>query len=130
MKHREVTGSLIERNGKYTAMLSFHDESGKRRQKSIVLGIPVKGNKRKVLARLEELKREYNNPAIRQEVAQKDSPLFVDFLRDWLKIQKSSPWISYIAFAISANARLDGFSKTASSPAKIPARKLGSSKSS
>lgn len=53
MKHREVTGSLIERNGRYTAMLNLYDESGKRRQKSIALGIPVKGNKRKALARLE-----------------------------------------------------------------------------
>ena len=59
MKKREVTGSLFERNGKFTAMLSFYNESGKRRQKSVALGIPVKGNKRKAQARLEELKREY-----------------------------------------------------------------------
>ena len=55
MKSREVTGSLFERNGKFTAMLSYYDEDGKRRQKSIALGIPVKGNKRRAQARLEEL---------------------------------------------------------------------------
>ena len=81
MKHREVTGSLIERNGRYTAMLNLYDESGKRRQKSIALGIPVKGNKRKALARLEELKREYSEPATKLETAKKDSPLFADFLQ-------------------------------------------------
>ena len=43
MKHREITGSLAERNGRYTAILNLYDEDGKRRQKSIALGIPVKG---------------------------------------------------------------------------------------
>lgn len=62
MKHREITGSLIERGGKYTAVLNLYDETGKRRQKSIALGIPVKGNKRKAQARLEELKQEYRKP--------------------------------------------------------------------
>ena len=41
MKHREITGSLAERNGRYTAILNLYDEDGKRRQKSIALGIPV-----------------------------------------------------------------------------------------
>ena len=60
MKHRESTGSLAERNGRYTAILNLYDEDGKRRQKSIALGIPVKGNKRKAQAQLEELKRAYS----------------------------------------------------------------------
>lgn len=60
MKHREITGSLAERNGRYTAILNLYDEDGKRRQKSIALGIPVKGNKRKAQAQLEELKRAYS----------------------------------------------------------------------
>ncbi len=55
MKHREITGSLMERGGKYTAIINLYDETGKRKQKSIALGIPVKGNKRKAMARLEEL---------------------------------------------------------------------------
>ena len=42
MEQREVTGSLYERNGKYTAVLNLYDETGKRKQKSIALGIPVK----------------------------------------------------------------------------------------
>lgn len=110
MKHREVTGSLIERNGRYTAMLNLYDESGKRRQKSIALGIPVKGNKRKALARLEELKREYSEPATKLETAKKDSPLFADFLQDWLKITaptiERTTWQSYKGMI---DARLDSF---------------------
>lgn len=76
MKQREITGSLFERNGKYTAILNLYDENGKRKQKSIALGIPVKGNKRKAQARLEELKREYSTPAPQLARARVDSPLF------------------------------------------------------
>ena len=47
MSNREVTGSLAERNGRYTAVLNLYGKNGKRRQKSVALGIPVKGNKRK-----------------------------------------------------------------------------------
>ena len=54
MSNREVTGSLFERNGCYTAVLNLYDKNGKRRQKSVALGIPVKGNKRKAQARAAE----------------------------------------------------------------------------
>ena len=108
MKKREVTGSLFERNGKFTAILSFYDESGKRRQKSVALGIPVKGNKRKAQARLEELKREYSL----QEYAKlkEESPMFADFLQDWLKI--TAPTIertTYQSYKGLISARLDPF---------------------
>ncbi len=86
MKHREITGSLTERNGKYTAILNLYDENGKRKQKSIALGIPVKGNKRKAQARLEELKREYSAPEWQRLKSKANSPLFADFLWDWLKV--------------------------------------------
>ena len=109
-KNRAITGSLVERNGKYTAMLNLYDENGKRRQKSIALGIPVKGNKRKALARLEELKQEYSVPATKLEEARKDSPLFADFLRDWLKI--IAPTIERTtlqSYKAMVDARLDPF---------------------
>lgn len=110
MKHREVTGSLMERGGKYTAILNLYDESGKRKQKSIALGIPVKGNKRKAMARLEELKQQYNDPALQLVKAKIDSPLFADFLRDWLKI--TTPTIEHTTYRSYENmidARLDPF---------------------
>ena len=86
MKHREITGSLSERGGKFTAILNLYDESGKCKQKSIALGISVKGNKRKAQAMLDELKREYSGMDIKRAQAKSESPLFADFLKDWLKI--------------------------------------------
>ena len=70
MNNREVTGSLFERNGRYTAVLNLYDKNGKRRQKSVALGIPVKGNKRKAQARLEELKKEYSSGIMEPEPPQ------------------------------------------------------------
>lgn len=110
MKHREITGSLTERNGRYTAILNLYDENGRRKQKSIALGIPIKGNKRKAQARLEELKREYSTGVFVIEQAQQESPLFADFLRDWLKT--TAPTIertTYQSYEGMINARLDTF---------------------
>ncbi len=110
MKHREITGSLSERNGKFTAILNLYDANGKRRQKSIALGLPVKGNKRKAQAMLEELKREYSGADIKLAQARTESPLFADFLKDWLKI--TAPTIERTTFQSyegMIKARLDSF---------------------
>ena len=110
MKYREITGSLIERNGKYTAVLNLYDVSGKRRQKSIALGIPVKGNTRRALAQLEELKREYAGAAGLLRNGKRESPLFADFLKDWLKI--TAPTIersTYQGYESMIGARLEPF---------------------
>ena len=110
MNNREVTGSLFERNGRYTAVLNLYDKNGKRRQKSVALGIPVKGNKRKAQARLEELKKEYSSGIMEPEPPQEESPLFADFLREWLKI--TAPTIertTYQSYKGLIDARLDAF---------------------
>ena len=111
MKHREITGSLAERNGRYTAILNLYDEDGKRRQKSIALGIPVKGNKRKAQAQLEELKRAYSLGLPQEGKTGQESQLFADFLRDWLEI--TAPTIertTYQSYRGLIAARLDPFS--------------------
>ena len=110
MKHREITGSLTERNGKFTAILNLYDESGNRKQKSIALGIPVKGNKRKAQAMLDELKREYGGADVKLERARAESPLFADFLKDWLKT--TAPTIertTYQSYNSMITARLEPF---------------------
>lgn len=110
MSNREVTGSLAERNGRYTAVLNLYDKDGKRRQKSVALGIPVKGNKRKARARLEELKREYGSGVYEPETPQEESTLFADFLREWLKV--TAPTIeraTYQSYKGLIDARLDTF---------------------
>lgn len=50
-----MTGSLQIKNDKYYAVLNFKDKTGKRVQKWINLNMPVKDNKRKAEAALNEL---------------------------------------------------------------------------
>lgn len=50
-----MTGSLQIKNEKYYAVLNFRDQSGKRVQKWINLNMPVRGNKRRAEAELNEL---------------------------------------------------------------------------
>ena len=51
-----VTGSIYERKGIYYAIVSYYVD-GRRKQKSVSTGLPVKGNKRRALEFLENLKR-------------------------------------------------------------------------
>ena len=50
-----MTGSLQIKNEKYYAVLNFKDSTGKRVQKWINLNLPIKGNKRRAEAVLNEL---------------------------------------------------------------------------
>lgn len=54
-----MTGSLQIKADKYYAVLNFRDSNGKRVQKWIPLNLPVKGNKRKAEAALNELLAQY-----------------------------------------------------------------------
>ena len=107
---RPITGGLKERDGMYTAILNIYDETGKRKQKYHALHIPVKGNKRKAQAALDELIRNYESPEIKNERAKKESPLFADFLLEWLEL--TAPTIertTYESYKSLITARLDGF---------------------
>ncbi|NLA72378.1 MAG: site-specific integrase [Clostridiales bacterium] len=42
-----MTGSVQQKNGKYYAVLNLYDEKGKRKQKWIATGYPIKGNKKR-----------------------------------------------------------------------------------
>lgn len=54
-----MTGSLQTKADKYYAVLNFRDSNGKRVQKWIPLNMPVKGNKRRAEAALNELLAQY-----------------------------------------------------------------------
>lgn len=54
-----MTGSLQIKNDKFYAVLNFRDQNGKRAQKWISLGLPVKGNKRRAEAMLNQLLIDY-----------------------------------------------------------------------
>ncbi len=70
----------------------------------------MKGNKRKAQARLEELKQAYRRPETVLEQTKAESPLFADFLREWLKV--TAPTIertTYRSYENMIDARLDPF---------------------
>ena len=108
--NRPLTGSLKDRYGKYTAIINYYDETGKRRQKYHALNIPVKGNKRKAEAALQEILHQYESEEVSIKKAKEDSPLMADFLWDWLKI--TAPTIERTtleSYEGLIKARLDGF---------------------
>ena len=84
-----IKGSLQTKNGgkNYYAVISGYDENGKRKQRWINTGIPVKGNnKRKADVRLREILGEYGDSGV--SVAK--DVYFVDFLEQWLETLKIS----------------------------------------
>lgn len=80
---------MIERKGWYHVVINYY-EKGKRKQKSIALGLKVKGNKRKAEAKCKELLAEWE-----QRLALNNSEmLFVDFMKEWLEHHKNNIAVS------------------------------------
>lgn len=79
-----VTGSIYERRGIYYAIVSYYVD-GRRKQKSVSTGLPVKGNKRRALEFLENLKRTYET---KESMENMDGSrlLMTDYMDEWLKI--------------------------------------------
>ena len=81
-----VTGSIYERKGIYYAIVSYYVD-GRRKQKSVSTGLSVKGNKRRALEFLENLKRTYET---KESMENMDGSrlLMTDYMDEWLKIVK------------------------------------------
>lgn len=81
-----VTGSIYERKGIYYAIVSYYVD-GRRKQKSVSTSLPVKGNKRRALEFLENLKRTYET---KESMENMDGSrlLMTDYMDEWLKIVK------------------------------------------
>lgn len=81
-----VTGSIYERKGIYYAIVSYYVD-GRRKQKSVSTGLPVKGNKRRALEFLENLKRTYET---KESMENMDGSrlLMTDYMDERLKIVK------------------------------------------
>ena len=81
-----VTGSIYERKGIYYAIVSYYVD-GRRKQKSVSTGLPVKGNKRRALEFLENLKRTYET---KESMENMDGSrlLMTDYMDELLKIVK------------------------------------------
>lgn len=92
-----VAGHLRERGGYYHIVLSYTDESGKRKTPSKATGLPVKGNKKRAEAMLQkariekeaELAKLLEEKKSRCEGTPSEVP-FTLFLLDWLDMMQSS----------------------------------------
>ena len=101
-----MTGSIQTKNDckNYYAVISGHDENGKRKQQWINTNIPVKGNnKRKAEIRLREILAEYRTDSIHTA----KNIFFTDFIVQWLDTAKAiiSP-TTYDAYCLTLNSHI------------------------
>lgn len=104
-----VAGHLRIQNGYYQMILSYKDENGKRKTKSISTGLEAKGNKRNAERMLTAARQSFSPESYgdkeglsdEETVAAEDaengnketaesSPLFCDFILQWLEMVKNS----------------------------------------
>ena len=82
----------------YYIVLSFHDETGKRKTKWVSTGLPVKGNKKKAEKLLMELRKSFEAPEVLDPA---EDILFSDFMLQWLEIVK--PTIAITTYSSYSN---------------------------
>ena len=85
-----VAGHLQEKNNFYYIVLSYKDETGKRRTKWESTGLPVKKNKKNAEALLQERRRNFIPPVTVAEIRLDEDILFADFMLKWLEVTKST----------------------------------------
>ena len=81
-KKIKVSGHVEERRGILRIILSWVDETGNRKRKSISTGYAVKGNRKKAENMMYEAKKE--QAALLENMPRLDSLLFADFMEIWL----------------------------------------------
>ena len=89
-----VAGHLQEKKNLYYIVLDFQDEKGKRRQKWLPTGLPIKGNKKKAEAMLADARVNFAPPTTEPREGE---TLFSEYLIDWLEIAK--PTIAQTTYA-------------------------------
>lgn len=97
-----VAGHLREQNGVYQIILSWKDDSGKRRTKQISTGLPIKGNKKRAETILMKARSEFDPESAVTNAAMP----FAKFLHKWLKDKASamSPDVNAVhAFHVKAS---------------------------
>ncbi len=98
-----VAGHLQEKKGYYYIILNLTNEEGKRKQKWISTGLPVKGNKKRAEQRLMEERQRYDTSRsgarnFWQEI------LFADFMEQWLQVAKNTiTAVTYSSYCYSVN---------------------------
>lgn len=97
-----VAGHLREQNGYYQMILTWKDNQGKRKTKSISTGLVVKGNKKRAEAMLLKAREEFKP----ENLPENASITLDDFLTKWLKDKAttmSAREYAGFAYAIKAN---------------------------
>jgi len=107
----EVTGSLQIRNKIYQAVLSFKKD-GKWKTKWISTKIKaVKGNKKKAESELEKIRIKFQEE-INSDNIEDGKILFIDFMKKWLKMIKSSvEETTYMGYRKLINGRMSVYFK-------------------
>ena len=92
-----VAGHLRIKDRNYHIVLSYNDENGKRKSTCRSTHLPVRGNKKRAEAMLQEARREMEETLRCQELAKRQgkSPerkpiFFTDFMNEWLSMMKPS----------------------------------------
>ncbi len=89
-----VTVSLQEKNAVYQAVVNYKDNNGKRKQKWISTKLKVRGNKKQAQVKAEEIRQEFekelSSSKKRKNNIVKTDILFLDFLKEWLKVVKKT----------------------------------------
>ncbi len=95
-----VSGHLRIQNGIYQCIISYNDNSGKRKTKSVSTGLPAKGNKKRAEEMLSELRRTFEPPKpSKDETEFREDMLFSDFIPLWLKaIEKTVKPTTYSSY--------------------------------
>ena len=106
-----VSGHLREKRGIYQIILTYRDFEGKKKEKSMSTGLPVKGNKRKAEEMLMDARRNFIVP---EQASSKT--LLSAFLTEWLDSTKSnievSTYSSYQLYVNKTNDYFDGMNMT------------------
>lgn len=101
-----MKGRLVVKNGKYYVVISYQDDGGKSKQKWVATGLDEKNNKRAAMDMLRTVEAKFANGTLgvnsqqsqkssaretkQQEDVSSDSPLFSDYLYEWLQIAKTN----------------------------------------
>ena len=102
-----MKGRLVVKNGKYYVVISYQDDGGKSKQKWVATGLDEKNNKRAAMDMLRTIEAKFANGTLgtnlqqsqksssqsaeqQEDVSSNDSPLFSDYLYEWLQITKTN----------------------------------------
>lgn len=95
-----MKGRLAVKGGKYYVVISYKDEEGQYKNKWIATGLEEKNNKRAASDLLRSIVSDFNNgnnpsnSVVSSDNSQSDSPLFSDYMYEWLNSTKAHIQIS------------------------------------